>query len=158
MPANFEPALATILTELTHGAESGFCWVLNPQDHGLIPLLRSLNSGVAQSRPAPDRKSIAEHTHHLRYSISLLNRWAGGEENPFATADWDASWTVPESSDADWQQFVNDFEQELTAWAKAVTEPREWDQFSLPGALASAAHVAYHFGAVRQLLLSVEQS
>ncbi|QDT66222.1 DinB family protein [Calycomorphotria hydatis] len=158
MPANFEPALATILTELTQGAESNFCWVLNPNDAGLIPLLRSLNAEAAQSRPAPDRKSIAEHAHHLRYSVTLLNRWAGGEENPFATADWAGSWVAPEFSDNDWQQFVNDFEQQLTQWAKAVTEPREWDQFSLPGALASAAHVAYHFGAVRQLVLSLKNN
>ncbi|QDT39409.1 DinB family protein [Stratiformator vulcanicus] len=156
MSPDFQSALATILKELTRGAETEFCWVLNPEDAGLIPLLRSLDAAQAQSPPGPGRKSAAEHAHHLRYSISLLNRWASGEENPFATADWASSWSIDKLDDRGWQQFVDDFEHELQNWSGALNEPREWDQFSLPGALASAAHVAYHFGAIRQIVLSTQ--
>ena len=40
----------------------------------------------AASQTSHGGASIAAHVAHLTYGLSLMNRWAGGEANPFATA------------------------------------------------------------------------
>ena len=34
----------------------------------------------------------------------------------------------------------------------AVDQPRDWDEISLTGTLGSCAHIAYHLGAIRQIV------
>jgi hypothetical protein len=41
-------------------------------------------------------------------------------------------------------------------WQQAVPQRAEWDEVSAAGALASAAHTAYHLGAIRQILAALE--
>jgi hypothetical protein len=97
--------------------------------------------------------TIAAHANHVNYGLELLNRWAGGEENPFATADWEGSWAKQTVSLDEWQEVVAGLQHEAASWIAALEEPREWDEISFTGALASAAHIAYHLGAIRQLAL-----
>lgn len=40
-------------------------------------------------------------------------------------------------------------------WRKAVETRTEWDDVSAAGALISAAHTAYHLGAIRQILAAM---
>ncbi len=140
-----------LLTEMFDGGAAEFSWVLNPGDAGLIGALGALSAESASRRPGPTRNSIAGHANHLRYSLELLNRWANGEENPFASADWAGSWRVQEVDEAGWRDLVRRLDAEGRAWIAAAQQPREWDEISLTGALASAAHLAYHLGAIRQL-------
>ena len=59
-------------------------WVLSVLNGGDTGLLRSLDhlSAAAASAPSAGGPSIAAHVEHLRYGLSLMNRWAAGE-NPF---------------------------------------------------------------------------
>ena len=46
---------------------------------------------------------------------------------------------------------------EVATWERAVAEPRELDGIELTGVLASIAHLAYHLGAIRQILAALER-
>lgn len=151
-----QDAIRTLLTELIDGPSGFGCWVINREEPGMLGLLSSLSADQASQFPAPGRKSIAAHVQHLTYSLSLLNRWANGEENPFATADWEGSWQIDQVDNDVWQEIIAQLRSEAHAWSDAVTQPREWDELSLTGAIASTAHVAYHFGAIKQIVLSVD--
>ena len=61
-------------------------------DYQRESLLRSLDkiSAADASRSVNDGATIAAHAQHVRYGLSLMNRWAAGE-SPFADADWTAS-------------------------------------------------------------------
>jgi hypothetical protein len=37
-------------------------------------------------------------------------------------------------------------------WQRAVAARTEWDDIAAAGSMASAAHTAYHLGAIRQIL------
>ena len=150
-----QDAIGTLLTELIDGPSGFGCWVINRDEPGMLGLLATLSPAQASQSPGPGRKPIAAHVQHLTYALSLLNRWASGEENPFATADWAGSWQIEELDEAGWQELLTQLGEEAHAWRDAVAQPREWDELSLTGAIASAAHVAYHFGAIKQIVLSV---
>ena len=123
--------------------------MLNAGDAGL---LRSLDriSAAAASAPTPTGSSIAAHVDHLRYGLSLMNRWSAGE-NPFADADWSASWKRTAVSEEEWQRLRSDLRAEAARWLDALRTPREVREIELNGMIGSIAHLAYHLGAIRQI-------
>jgi DinB superfamily len=149
--ASTHDALSTVLNELFDGSANDSGWVLNPKDPGLLRSLSALSAADASAIPAGGRSSIAAHVDHLRYGLSLLNRWSQGEENPFAGADWTASWKRTKVSEPEWSTLRNELQSEARKWQVAVREPREFSDDELNGYLASAAHLAYHLGAIRQM-------
>jgi hypothetical protein len=143
-------ALSTILTELADGAGSQWCWVLNTEDPGLLRSLDRLSAAEASAVPPAGGSSIAAHVDHVRYGLSLLNRWSGGE-NPFDNADWSASWRRTTVSDEEWKTLRRDLGAELHTWRDVVRTPRTVDEMALTGMVASVVHLAYHLGAIRQM-------
>jgi len=143
-------ALAAVLRELIDGADPDTGWALNPGDRGLLASLDALSAAAASARPG-GRSSIAAHVDHLRYGLELLNRWAGGEKNPFADADYSASWRRQDVSEAQWRELCDALARQSRGWMIAVQQPRDWDDVELTGILASAVHLAYHLGAIRQI-------
>jgi hypothetical protein len=106
----------------------------------------------------PGKTTIASHVDHVCYGLSLLNRWAAGEANPWSTADWDASWRRNVVSDEQWRTLRDHLRREVKAWQEHVAVRKNWDDLAATGSLASAAHTAYHFGAIRQILAALEMA
>ena len=145
--------LGTLLAELVDGASKDGGYMLNPGDEGLLRSLEKLSAADASAR-TPTGSSIASHTDHLRYGLSLMNRWSHGE-NPFADADWSASWRKDAVSEPEWRQRIADLRAEARNWLGVVREPRDVDEIELNGMIGSIAHLAYHLGAIRQINQSV---
>jgi hypothetical protein len=100
----------------------------------------------------PGKTTIAAHVDHVCYGLSLMNRWAAGEANPFADADWNGSWQRGQVTDDQWRALRDRLRQQVKSWQNVVATRTEWDDVTAAGALSSAAHTAYHFGAIRQIL------
>lgn len=149
-------SLKQLLVELFDGPSGNGTWVLNHETPGLLAMLERLPAVSASQPIRADGMTIAAHANHLTYSLGLLNRWAAGEPNPFATADWEGSWNVRLVSAPEWAELVGRLRSAAGDWVAATQQPREWDETSLTGAFASAAHTAYHVGAIRQLALAIE--
>jgi hypothetical protein len=147
--AHFAPSLKTLFAELVDGAPGNVGYVLNRGDAGLLRSLEKLD-GPAASRPNATGASIAAHVDHIRYGLSLLNRWARGE-NPWADADWTASWRKPVVSDSEWKRLIAALHDEARRWVHTLAEPRDVNETELIGMTSSIAHVAYHLGAIRQM-------
>src|SRR5205814_4536299 len=110
----------------------------------------NLSAAAASSAPPGGGSSIAAHVDHIRYSLELANRWSRGE-NPFADADYSASWRRQVVSDREWAALRERLRSEAERWIDVVREPRELTDIELSGLVASVAHVAYHLGAIRQI-------
>ena len=143
-------ALVSILNELIDGSAPGAAWVLNPGDRGLLNSLENLSAKEASATSPGGGASIAAHVDHLRYGLELLNRWSRGEE-PFADADYSASWRRRTVSETDWAARREALRREAYAWREAIQRPRDLSTFDLTGMVASIAHLAYHVGAIRQI-------
>jgi hypothetical protein len=147
--AEISKTLAMLLGELVNGAAKDSGYMLNGGDEGLLKSLDKISAAQASALTVTG-SSIAAHTDHLRYGLSLMNRWSGGE-NPFQGADWGASWRKTTVSDDEWRRLRHDLGVETSAWLDAVGRPRETDEQGLAGMIGSIAHLGYHFGAIRQI-------
>jgi hypothetical protein len=143
------PSLATLFGELAMGAADKGAYVLNAGDRGLLRSLDDL-SAEAASALTPTGSSIAAHADHLRYSLSLMNRWAAGE-NPFTDTDWGASWRKTTVTGEEWRTRRAALRAEAERWLEALRTPREVQPIELNGMIGSIAHLAYHLGAMRQI-------
>ena len=90
------------------------------------------------------------HVEHLRYGLSLMNRWGRGDPNPWATADWAAGWRRTRVTDPEWSTLREALAAEARDWLNVLRTPREYSSSELNGVIASIAHLAYHLGAIRQ--------
>ena len=145
----FASALAAIFSELINGAAKSEAYTLNAGDERLLVSLDKLSASDVSSITTTG-SSIAAHVDHLRYGLSLMNRWSRGE-NPFKDANWAVSWRNTLVSDVEWQRLRADLRSECMSWLAALRAPRQVNEDELNGMLGSIAHLAYHLGAIRQI-------
>jgi hypothetical protein len=142
--------LATLMRELVLGSPepSDRTYILNRGDEGLLASLDRLTAAAA-STIHDGGTSIARHADHLRYGLSLLNKWASGES--ILETDWTESWQKDVLSDAEWKTLRDNLRREATAWAEALGKLRDVNEMQAGWMGGSVAHVAYHLGAIRQI-------
>ena len=144
-------SLSTLFSELTDGAPGGGgAFILNSGDAGLLRSLDALGADDASSS-VHGGATIAAHAQHVRYGLSLMNRWASEGGNPFADAKWDEAWRTSRVNDAEWSEIRSGLRDETHRWLAALGAPREVRGIELSGMIASIAHLAYHLGAIRQI-------
>lgn len=152
-------ALADLMSELVEGPPGRTAFMLNRGDAGLLRSLDRIPWTAAVAPPPEGGASVAQHVDHLRYGLSLMNRWAGGDPNPFASADWTTSWKLTVASEEEWSALVGELERESRAWIgtlRSLTAEDDAVQLGLNaimlrGVIGSLAHLAYHLGAIRQV-------
>ena len=145
-----QQAVAALLRELVDGPPSDAAFILNPHDPGLLRSLDKLSASRASAVSPTTGSSIAAHVDHLRYGLEVMNRWSRGE-NPFADADYSASWRRPPVSEQEWATLRERLRDEARRWIDAIQQPREMNDIELTGIIGSIAHLAYHLGAIRQI-------
>jgi hypothetical protein len=145
--SDLTPTLTTLFTELVNGAPQE-SYILNRGDLGLLRSLDKLSA--ADASRAATGATIAAHVDHLRYGLSLMNRWSAGE-NPWRDADWSASWRITKVSEPEWKELRAKLRTEAQRWLTTLGSPREVATVELNGIVGAIAHLAYHLGAVRQI-------
>jgi hypothetical protein len=147
-------SLATLFSELIVGPNrASGAFILNSGDVGLLRSLDTLSAEDA-SRSAHGGATIAAHTQHLRYGLSLMNRWATEGGDPFADATWDEAWKTSRVTDSEWAEIRAGLGDEARRWLELLGSSRDVSGVELNGMIASIAHLAYHLGAVRQIASS----
>src|SRR4051812_42612384 len=140
--ANVLPrSLDTLYRELIDGPDATAAWMLNRGDVGLLGSLDKLSAAAASAAPVAGAASIAAHAEHLRYGLSLMNRWSHGERDPWSTAEWTASWKHSVVNDQEWAALRQALATEARAWLHTLCSPREYDEMELNGVIASVAHL-----------------
>src|SRR5215217_9045317 len=138
------PILTRLFSELVDGAGGrAGAFILNSGDVGLLRSLDALSEAEA-SRSANGGATIAAHAQHLRYGLSLMNRWAAEGGDPFADATWDEAWKTTAVDARSWDEIRHGLRDEAHRWLPAVGLPREASEVELTGMIASIAHLAYH--------------
>lgn len=144
-------SLTTLFSELVDGANTpGGAYMLNSGDAGLLRSLDAVSAADA-SRARDGGATIAAHAAHLRYGLSLMNRWATEGGNPFADATWEAAWKTTTVTSEEWATIRGGLRDEAHRWLEALGTPRDASRIEINGMLGSIAHLAYHLGAIRQI-------
>ena len=148
----FHEAFSKLLSEIFEGPPGDEAFILNPGDPGLLRQLETLSAATASTSSTPAKPPIAAHVDHLHYGLSLVNRWMAGEENPWADADWNASWRITTVTEEQWRALLSKLRQAATSWREISKAKQDWDGLAAAGAISTVAHTAYHLGAIRQIL------
>jgi hypothetical protein len=144
-------ALTRLFSELVDGVPGGSSgFALNTGDAGLLRSLGQLSAADA-SRAVSEGATIAAHAQHLRYGLSLMNRWAAEGGNPFADAKWDQAWKISVVDANAWQEIRDGLRDEAHRWLEALDTTRNVADIEFTGMISSIAHLAYHLGAIRQI-------
>ena len=144
-------SLTTLFAELVNGAAAGGgAFILNSGDAGLLRSLDRLSAGDA-STSVHGGATIAAHAQHIRYGLSLMNRWAAEGGDPFSDAKWDEAWKTSRVDDGQWAEIRKGLIDETQRWLQVLDAPRQVTSLELSGVVGSIAHLAYHFGAIRQI-------
>jgi hypothetical protein len=151
----FQRALSNMLTEIFDGPPGQEAYLLNPGDPGLLRQLDTVDAKTASQRPMPGKTTIASHVDHLHFGLSILNRWAAGDANAWAGADWNHSWQRTTPTEEQWRTLRAGLRDEAGKWRKVVATRTNWDDLAAAAALSTAAHTAYHVGAIRQILAAL---
>jgi hypothetical protein len=141
--------LPLLMSELVNGAGSS-SYMTNRGDPGLLASLDRLSAAEASVVPTGGA-SIAAHVDHLRYGMALMNAWSPGQPDPFTGADETLSWKNNIVSNADWRKLCADLRREVTAFLETLRTPREMSEVELAWVISTIPHLAYHFGAIRQI-------
>jgi hypothetical protein len=142
--------MTTLANELVDGPPDSGAYMLNRGDAGLLRSLDRLSAAGASSS-VPGGANIAAHVDHLRYGLSLLNRWADGDADPWKDADWKTSWRLQRVTEDEWRRLRSALTTEVRRWQRALAEPRNVTDVDLNNIVGSIAHLAYHLGAIRQI-------
>jgi hypothetical protein len=142
--------LALLFSELVDGAPKTGAFILNSGDGGMVRSLEQLGAADASDR-SPGGATIAAHVQHVRFGLSLMNKWAAEGGDPFSDANWDAAWKISTVNDEEWSGIRAGFASEAARWSKVLASPPPQDAVALTGLIASIAHLAYHLGAIRQI-------
>lgn len=151
MTTNVSPTLERLFGELVGGAANeGGAFILNSGDIGLLRSLDKLAAADA-SRSVDGGATIAAHAQHVRYGLSLMNKWASQGGDPFADAKWEEAWKISTVDGAQWDEIRRGLRDETHRWLEVLKSPRDVNDIELSGMIASIAHLAYHLGAIRQI-------
>ena len=151
LTADSSRTLAHLFAELVDGVTSsrgGF--MLNTGDAGMLASLDKLSADDA-SHSANGGATIAAHTQHVRYGLSLMNQWAAEGGNPFANAKWDEAWKITRVDASAVGRNQKGPARGNRALAQVLKTPREVAGIEFTGLVSSIAHLAYHLGAIRQI-------
>jgi len=144
------PTLERLFSELVNGSSSSGGFILNSGDVGLLRSLDRIPADDA-SLSVNGGATLAAHAQHLRYGLSLMNRWAKEGGDPFADAKWDEPWKTSAVNVTEWEAIRGGLRNEIADWLHALKTPRDVNDVELSEMIASIVHLAYHFGAMRQI-------
>ena len=118
---------------------------------GLFTTLGAISSDTASSESGAQR-SVAAHVEHLRVYINALRGYMNGATGK---TDWNASWATHSVSSLEWSALQAALKRDYEALMVDLAGIPDGD-LRLAEGMAILTHSAYHFGAIRQLLLRVK--
>jgi hypothetical protein len=122
-------------------------------DHasGIKRTLGSLSAEQA-SRSPNGHPSIAAHARHMNFHMCVVTEWIQGVRKP---RDWKGSFFPQRVSETEWRDLQAELDASRAEFVRVLrTLPPE--SFAKEGAgIGAVVHLAYHLGAIRQLMYQV---
>jgi hypothetical protein len=144
--------LLAVLKETVEGPGEGGSFFLDPNT-GLLQTLETLSlseQGLerAFASPAPGRPSIAAHVKHTSFHMNAICAWPRGDHS---RRDWPSSFVLENHNAATWTALLEELKFEYQDFQSVIQEFATENE-ALGGAVGGIVHVAYHLGAIRQLI------
>ncbi len=119
-------------------------------DHssGVRSTLRSLTAAQA-SRSFDSHPSIAGHARHMSFHLRVGAEWVQGVRGP---RDWPGSFSPQQVNDEEWAALQRELEAGRIEFLRVMRALPEQTFVNEGAGMGAIAHLAYHLGAIRQLM------
>jgi len=155
MEDQFLDGVVRVLTETFEGAQQEWSWYLDSdRNTGLLATISPLTAAQA-SRHTPLGPTVAAHVEHVRFHLAAVTAALRQET---LDLDLSRSWDVQELDEDGWLDLRARLHDEYQTLLTQLHERPTWDADEAGGVIAALTHVAYHLGAVRQVLKFVAHS
>lgn len=147
----FQVAAAMLLREAFEGMPAGqnYTWFVQGKE-GLFDALSAVTAEEASRKPAAECASIAAHAYHILYILRCANAQAGGPE---PEGSWEDTWKVQTASDSEWAGLIERIRGEYHRYVPWLESNSDWQgEHAFVEGLVPLPHIAFHLGAIRQLL------
>ncbi len=153
MPAKLPPSTLLLIREpMEPLGDNG--WYLDGASVNTLPgLIKTITPTEASTPIAKGGTTIAGHTEHVRWFLARMNKQLAGEK---ATTPWTESWNVTAVDEASWKKLQNALASEYKTFKSGIEGRTSWtNETLLMGCAAVAPHIAYHLGAIVQMLAAI---
>ncbi len=144
--------VADLIEELAGLQPAEVAFVTDGREAGWLPTLRRLTADQAARPPAAGRPSVLAHSTHMRYHLA---NYLAHEQGERPVPDWAQSWLVPNIAESGWPAYVEGLRQEIDDLLAVLRAPAPWPEPRLSAAILLVTHLAYHLGALRQVVALV---
>lgn len=143
--------LTEILRETFEGGLPGQGTQYLDHNSGIYPTMDRLTAEQA-SFSWQGIPSIASHIRHMHFHLQVVVEWMDGKRHK---RDWLASFQPYTVTPEEWQQLKTDFEATRQVFLDRMQQLSE-SEIAEDMGHGTVAHLAYHLGAVRQLMHLVD--
>ncbi len=152
----FRKVLLELVSEAYDGPNKSYTWFIdNAPKSGMLGTLEDISSEKASRTFVENGSSIAAHTEHIRWSLSLSNAYMRGEQ---PKSPWSESWLVRIVNTDEWDTLRSNLRKEYETLRQGIEKQQDFsDEQILTGAFAFVAHAAYHLGSIRQMKKLLEK-
>jgi hypothetical protein len=151
MTPDYLPAILLLFRECFEGRAEGndYTWFVEGRE-GIFDALESTGAETASIKPSPSCASIAAHTFHIRYALRGANAYLGG---PPQEGDWESSWAKQTVNEEEWVELKKDVKYQYDFFLNYFQGELDFpDQEAVVGFVAQLPHMAFHLGAIRQIM------
>jgi hypothetical protein len=99
--------------------------------------------------------TIAAHTEHAKFYLDRLCEFMNGRTGK---VNWEQSWLIETVNETEWNHLRDGMRKSYEGVLHCFAEIEIWNGDNIGEAVAIIAHTAYHLGAIRQMVKSVQNS
>jgi hypothetical protein len=141
-----------LLRETFEGAKPGEGTQYLDKDGGIRQTLAQLTAAQA-GRSRDGHPSIAAHVRHMIFHLRVSHEWIRGDHSK---RDWLGSFQPFAVTDAEWETLKQEIERERETFIEVMRALPDAQVVENGAGMGTIAHLAYHLGAIRQLLHDVQ--
>ena len=146
-----------LFEEIYIGSENSQTWIIDGQPgHGFTAVIKEIPADIASKPIVKGGTSIVGHTEHLRWSLNFALQFFEGKT---PAGNWDESWKLRAVNTPAWESLQLDLIDAYEAVKAQISAKEDWSNPEfLKGTLALLPHAAYHLGAIKQMILVLNQA
>jgi hypothetical protein len=137
-----------LLRETFEGGRPGAGTQYLDHDSGIMNTLQRLSASQA-SEPHGRHPSIASHVRHMIFHLRTSCEWIQGDHSK---RDWKGSFLPPEVTPEQWRGLLEEFKKTRAEYLRVISALPEDKLIAESGCMGVIAHLAYHLGAIRQIM------
>jgi hypothetical protein len=139
-----------LMRETFEGGRPGEGTQYLDHDSGILNTLKGLSAAQASEQKGT-HPSIAAHVRHMTFHLRVAYEWIGGDHGK---RDWKGSFLPQTVTQEDWSRLQTQIVETKAEYLRVLRALPLDRLISEGGTIGVIAHLAYHLGAIRQLLPS----